>query len=220
MDQKDIFCQKEGDEYYRRNNHKINDICNKDKLIHGLQSLGLKPECILEIGCSNGWRLNALQAIYNAECWGIDPSETAIMEGGKNFPKIFLQQGTAERLPFADSKFDLVIFGFCLYLCDRGDLFSIAKEGDRVLSEGGIMTILDFDPPFPYRNEYKHDQRIQTYKMNYANMFAWDPKYTIIYKLFFSHSENKDIDDPDERVSVVFLKKNSLPAYPANPFKK
>jgi ubiquinone/menaquinone biosynthesis C-methylase UbiE len=220
MDQKDIFFQKEGNEYYKRNTHKIHDVCNQDKIISSLQNLCLKPKCILEIGCSNGWRLNALHAIYNSECYGIDPSETAIKEGGQKFAKISLQQGTAERLPFADGKFDLVIFGFCLYLCDRGDLFSIAKEGDRVLSEGGIMTILDFEPPFPYRNEYKHDVRIQTYKMNYANMFAWDPKYTIIYKLLFSHSDDKDIADPDERVSVVFMKKDSLPAYPANPFKK
>lgn len=225
MCQKDIFLKGEGDQYYKRNKDKLGKLgkeCENDPIINILQSCRIKPNCILEIGCSDGWRLNALKKIYNdnVACFGIDPSEMAIIEGAQKFRKISLQHGTAESLPYDANTFDLIICGFCLYLCDRNDLFKIAYECDRVLSDAGILAIYDFHPSFPYRNEYKHDSKIYTYKMNYAKMFTWNPDYTIISKVLFSHSGDGVIDDPDERVSVILLKKNTLSAYPFNPFKK
>jgi len=64
--------------------------------------------------------------------------------------------GTADVIPFQDKSFDIVIFGFCLYLCDRDDLFKIAAEADRVLKTPGWLLIKDFyshqsaDLPNPY----------------------------------------------------------------------
>lgn len=37
---------------------------------------------------------------------------------------------------------DLIIFGFCLYLCDPQDLFRIAAGSDALLADRGLMTIL------------------------------------------------------------------------------
>ena len=69
------------------------------------------------------------------ECYGIEPSfkavETACTSG------VNAVQGTADRLPYRDGLFDVVVFGFCLYLCDREDLFRIASEADRVLNDQG-----------------------------------------------------------------------------------
>ena len=52
--------------------------------------------------------------------------------------------GTADQLDFEDKYFDFVIFWFCLYLCDRDDLFQIAKETDRVIKNEGFIIVLDF----------------------------------------------------------------------------
>ena len=53
----------------------------------------------------------------------------------KKFPDVKLKIGTAEKLKFEDDKFDLIIFGFCLYLCDREDLIKIVDETNRVLKK-------------------------------------------------------------------------------------
>ena len=67
----------------------------------------IAPHGVLEIGCSNGWRLEAIREKYGCDCLGIDPADS-------QFPYIF--KGTADSLPYPDNQFDLVIYGFCLYL--------------------------------------------------------------------------------------------------------
>jgi ubiquinone/menaquinone biosynthesis C-methylase UbiE len=221
MSQKDQFLASEGDQYHRRNRHKLTLTGAKaanDRVVGSVEALRLEPRSILEIGCANGWRLARLKAIYDATCVGIDPSAEAIAEGSTTFPGLALQQGTAESLAFAAQAFDLVIFGFCLYLCDRDHLFRIAAEADRVLQEEGHLVIEDFHPPFPYANPYAHRPGMWTYKMNYAALFSWNPSYTLVSQLIFDHQGRSDVTDPDSRVSVSVLVKNTQHAYPHHPF--
>ena len=57
---------------------------------------------------------------------------------------------------FPDNFFDMIILGFCLYLCDRNKLFKIASEVDRVLKENSYLVIIDFYPgSFYYKNNKK-----------------------------------------------------------------
>jgi len=222
MTQRETFLAREGDEYYRRNRERLTDVASLaeyDLVLRGVKSIGLQPRAILEIGCSNGWRLEAFRREFAASCVGIDPSREAISEGRSLFPALQLSTGTADSLPFADAAFDLVILGFCLYLCDRRDLFRIAYEVDRVLADPGYLAILDFHPPFPYRNEYHHHPGIYTYKWDYAKIFLGNPAYSLIWMNVFGHRDPADIRDPDERVSVSILYKNVDLAYPKNPFR-
>lgn len=217
MKQKEIFLTIEGNKYYERNKMKLKSS-NDDPIIQAIAQLELKPNKILEIGCSNGWRLNLLQKFYKADCWGIDPSEEAIQEGKKVFETIRLKKGTADILDYKNKAFDLIIYGFCLYLCDRSDLFKIAYEADRVLMDLGNIVILDFHPPFPYKNPYSHHQGLYSYKMNYSHMFLWNPTYSLKYqKTFFFPLLNHGTTD--DLVSVIILSKNINCAFPDNPFK-
>ena len=100
-------------------------MASNDQVLASIRSLSLQPTSVLEVGCSNGWRLEAFRKTYAIRCWGIDPSADAIKEGKTLFPQISLVRGTADSLPFGADMFDLVIFGFCLYLCDREDLFKL-----------------------------------------------------------------------------------------------
>jgi ubiquinone/menaquinone biosynthesis C-methylase UbiE len=171
---------------------------------------------ILEIGCSNGSRLELIkEKLIEAECFGIDPSVEAIEVGKKN-NSLNLQVGTADCLPFADDFFDIILFGFSLYLCDRNDLFKIAYEADRCLCDNGHLIIKDFQPPFPYMNRYKHFEGISSYKLDYSRMFSWNPVYTEIFNVVFTHQECIPVKIPDERVGVKILLKNSKYAYPNN----
>jgi ubiquinone/menaquinone biosynthesis C-methylase UbiE len=76
---------------------------------------------------------------------GLDPSAKAI--SALNDAGLRGVVGTAEALPQADQSVDLLIYGFCLYLCDRDDLFQIAAEAHRVLKPKSWLAILDFRAP-------------------------------------------------------------------------
>ena len=140
--QKDIFKASEADEWFNRNkesykkNKKENDI-----IVRTLNAIEIKPNKVLEIGSANGERLNKIHKYFGSECFGIDPSLKAVQQGKDEFKNISLEVGSADSLPFDDNKFDVIIFGFCLYLCDREDLFKIAYEADRCLSNKGLSLI-------------------------------------------------------------------------------
>jgi ubiquinone/menaquinone biosynthesis C-methylase UbiE len=217
--QKEIFKNSEADEWFLRNNRSNSDTKVKDcHIIKSLKELEIVPKKILEIGCSNGIRLNNLNNIFGSECFGIDPSDMAIENGKKQFPNISLKVGLADLLPFESNSFDLIIFGFCLYVCDRSDLFKIALEADRCLSDKGYLVILDFYPPFPYKNKYSHVNGVFSYKMNYAKMFLWNPIYNEVLIRVFGHADFYNYNLPNEKVSVIILSKNEEFSYPKEPY--
>jgi SAM-dependent methyltransferase len=221
MGQKDVFRNSEGDRYFTRNREKLTAAeagAAGDPILESLRRFGVRPRSVLEIGCSNGWRLEALRREAGASCHGLDPSPQAVAEGVAAYPLLSLAVGTADSLPFPDATFDLVIFGFCLYLCDRKDLFRIAAEADRVLAEGGSLAILDFHPPFPYRNPYAHRPGLYSYKMDYSLLFRWSPAYTLVSQAIFVPPGAADPGAPDDRHAVSLLRKDSHHAYPEAPF--
>lgn len=215
MNQKDIFLSCEGNAYFQRNNKKIIEVDDSDIVLKAIKFVELScPLRILEIGCSDGSRLDVLKHIFpGAEYFGLDPSEDAVRTGKEKY-KFNLQVGTADSLPFEESFFDFILFGFSLYLCDRKDLFKIAYEADRCLCNNGYLVIKDFYPPFPYKNAYAHYEGVSSYKMDYSKMFTWNPSYTEICRVLSSHSGYIHRDIPDERIGVTILNKNNVYAYP------
>ena len=218
--QKTVFLATEGDEFFNRNKEHMDNLDkeNKDSILDLFEQIELFPKVVLEVGCSNGFRLDLIRRKFNSSCSGIDPSSMSIEYGTKKYPEISLEVGTADSLPFEDDKFDTIIFGFCLYLCDREDLFKISYEADRCLKNKGNLIIKDFHPPFPYKNRYSHAKDIYTYKMDYSKLFTWNPSYTEFAKVIFANSESEDRNIPDERISVSVLRKNVECAYPEAPF--
>jgi len=188
--QEEIFLTEEGNKWFERNleNSKVslNKRISQDKVIQCFELLNIIPHDVLEVGCSDGWRLEGLRNKYKCKCSGVDPSSKAISHGKNAYPGIELDISTADALPYQSEIFDGVIIGFCLYLCDRDKLFKIAYEVDRVLVNNGNLFILDFDPSFAYKNEYCHREGVFGYKMKYVNMFIWNPGYTQIYHKSFS----------------------------------
>jgi ubiquinone/menaquinone biosynthesis C-methylase UbiE len=163
---------------------------------------------LLEVGCSNGYRLNWIQKKLRLDCYGIEPSNLAVKDGKSQGLK--LTQGTAEILPYSDKKFDIVIMGFCLYLCDRNDLFKIASEVDRVLKNKSYLIILDFFSKNPRFNNYIHMDGIRSHKMDYTSIFSWNPSYTVLSKEVRDyHSLGFPYTDiEDDFVSLALISKN------------
>lgn len=211
MKQKEIFLQSEGDAWFTRNQQDIatRKLPEDDNLL--LEILELLPENtsrgmkVLEIGCGDGTRLAWLKNNLNVDCYGIEPSAQAVTNACAK--GINVQQGTADVLPFDNQSFDIVIFGFCLYLCDREDLFRIAGEADRVLRAPGWLMIMDFYSPISRANTYQHSPGVQSYKMDYRTLFTWHPDYVCMSHNIRGHGKAGYTDDSDEWVAVSTLRK-------------
>ena len=213
MKQKEIFLQSEGDAWFIRNQQGVatrklpdDDLILREILdIHG-QSGGGGRLKVLEIGCGDGTRLAWLKNNLNADCYGIEPSIKSVAAACAK--GINVTQGTADILPFADQSFDIEIFGFCLYLCDREDLFSIASSANRVLHAPGWLIILDFFSPVPYAKVYRHRPGVQSYKMDYRTLFNWHPDFECMTHKIRHHSDAGYTDDQDEWIAVSTLRKH------------
>lgn len=204
--QKKAFLETEGDAWFGRNRYQ--DDKELEIIVSTLKTYSITPTSILEIGCASGSQLQRLEQIFGAQCYGIDPSRNAIEHGRKTYPSLILEQGTADELGFPDNYFDLVIFGFCLYLCDPIDHFRIASQADRVLRDGGFLIIKDFISTVPYRSAYSHKVGVYSYKMEWADMFAWNPTYQLLSRHYFEHVRPYAFKR-NERASIDLIRKDS-----------
>lgn len=208
--QKDIFLSGEGDAWVERNREALQkrDWEQQDLLYRELLALGLPAGSrVLEIGCGDGSRLAMLKNATQWECYGLDPSAKGVEIARAS--GIQAVQGTAESLAWPDGQFDLVIFGFCLYLCDRDDLFRIAAEADRVLKNPGWLAILDFYAAAMYRNDYSHYAGLGSFKMDYRKLFDWHPYYTCYSHQVVNHAGHEFTDERNDWMAVSLLRKKA-----------
>ncbi len=222
MSQNQIFKKSEGDAWFKRNHDHIQDVnqvINSPDVHYMLQVL--KPfssriNHVLEIGSSNGVRLETICSDLGAAGMGVEPSPIAVKSGNdriKKTAKVELVVGAGDKLPCEDASFDLVYFAFCLYLFDRNTLMQSLSEADRVLKPGGFLVITDFDPGFQHKKPYVHFQGLFSYKQDYASFYAQSGLYYSVGKHSFSHREPFFDELPDERVSTSILYKETDP-YP------
>lgn len=201
MKQEEAFLRSEGNAWYARNKDRLGMA--PDKVAN---SIYLTPKSILEFGCADGRRLINLCDRFQCQGYGVDPSEAAITaarQAANGRGDIQFECGIAsEAYPYRT--FDLIIYGFCLYLCDPESLFKIATLGNHLLADGGHIIIHDFHPQQHHSRVYAHDPNLRSYKMDYSRMFLWHPAYELLQYPF--------IDDNEDSVTV--LRKDLLRAFP------
>ena len=101
---------------------------------------------MLDIGCGGGKTLQRLlKRSLNAHVYGIDISEESVAKARQINAdvldkQVFVQQGSAEKLPYEDGKFDLVTAVETVYFWPN--LPSCLKEVRRVLKPGGHFAIM------------------------------------------------------------------------------
>lgn len=206
---------KAADEWFERNRAKLGADASLSRSTRLFSSHIAAGHRVLEVGASNGHQLHKLRQLTGCEAFGIDPSVSAIVDGKTNYPDVALSVGTADKLEFPDAFFDTVIFGFCLYLVDRGFLMRIVAEADRVLRQGGMLMIVDFDPAVTHRRPFVHQQGLWSYKMCYPDIWLASPEYVLVEKCSYSHEGDQFHADPGERVAAWVLAKQSHDdAYP------
>jgi len=167
MKQSEEFLKGEGKAWLARNIDKLTG--ENDPVLEAIEKYKLELKDVLEVGCANGWRVDIMEKMYGAHCvLGLDPGGI-----GK------IMRGTAAHLPIAEGTVNGLIYGWCLYLCDPEDYFQIAKEGDRVLRDGGYLIVYDFNADSPFKTKYKHREGLWSYHFDFANLWLSSPAYSV-----------------------------------------
>jgi len=161
---------------------------------------------ILEIGCGDGLRGLEIKRNINCDYFGIDPSSDAVNFCNDN--GLIASVSTADKLPFKDAYFDLVIFGFCLYLCDRNDLKEISNEATRVLKNKSWLIIMDFFSKQQKVVQYHHLDGIKSYKCDYRTIFD-DSIYTCFSHKILDHSHYLFTEEENNWISISSLRKKN-----------
>lgn len=218
--QKKYFLHKEADSWYERNLSKINLYDpSKDEIISLLKNYRLNFSNVLEIGCSEGYRLNGLQREFeNVKVFGVDPSPKALNAGRKKYSSVQLHHGTADDLGmFEDASFDVLIMGFVFYVVDRSLLIKCMAEADRVLKNNGVLIILDFFAGTTVRKKYHHITETDafSFKQPYDEMFTATKLYHLLHRSTYDHTTMVQSSDTlfDELISLSLLKKDIEAAY-------
>lgn len=215
---KNNFLNSEGNSFLKRNIHAFNNdkYINDDIILKNLKNnnilLNDKRINILEIGCSNGWRLDKLYNMFpNNNYYGIDPSNDAIDYGNQNYNNINFKVSTCDDLLFFENKkFDLIMIPFVFMYIDRELLLKSIAEIDRILSNDGILIITDFYSNRQRKNNYKYIENSYIYKQNFFEIFLSTKNYFLNKLEYFNHNTSYNNDNYDESCCYVELKKDLL----------
>lgn len=209
LNQSEQFLAGEGDRWFERNAASLS-------LSRGIQLI--EPYCkqqgdLLEIGCSDGRNIAYLAGRCGGRATGIDPSLAAVDSGRSKYPEVDLRVGTSDSLPFEDDSFDLIVFGFCLYLVDRKLLLRTVAEGDRVLRNGGFLVVTDFCSRNRGKRAYAHKKGVFSYRADYPAMWR-SFHYALVAHFPFSHSAEGFHLADEERIGHTVLYKDLEGSYP------
>jgi len=206
MTQDEIFLRGEADAWYKRNAHKLSPGARRDNIAAKfLRRHRLTFKRVLEIGSTNGWRLEMMRKQKpRASYVGVEPSRAAVRAGRKMFPNITLLRGVASALPVKGA-FNMVLVIFVLHWVSRGNLLASIAEIDRVTAEGGYLVVSDFLPRAPSKTKYAHLKRgVSTWKTDYGALFEATGNYRKIERLLFNYDTLKPADArTPERVRAV-----------------
>ena len=105
-----------------------------------------RPGAILDVGCGTGRLLRAAEARFpGAELVGVDPAPQMVRQAQASAGEgssIRFHQAAAEKLPFPDSRFDLVFSTLTFH--HWSDQAKAVAEIARVLAPGGRWLLADF----------------------------------------------------------------------------
>ena len=140
------------------------------RLLERLDLMKISPRRILDLGAGTGYCLPGLfQRFRNAEVVALDIAWSMLAQArrrGRWLRRPRCVCGDAERLPFADKRFELVFSNLTLQWCT--DLRSAFAELQRVLSPGGLLLFTTLGPD-TLRELRDSWQRVDAY--SHVNVF-------------------------------------------------
>lgn len=212
MKQYEIFKGFEADNWYERNRKALEP--SDDLIVWLIDTYRLldSNKSVLEVGASNGFRLERLREKYGCRAVAVEPSQKAVQEGKEKFPQIEFYNITAEEMDF-EREFDLVILNGVFCWIDRTTLSLVVSKIDRILKEEGHLILGDFQTPFYLKNPYHHlkDVEVYTYKQSYKELFLSSGLYLELAHLCYNH-DTKDFKNVNLKnlFCISLLRKQEL----------
>ena len=203
--------------FYRNKKNIINH--NDDEHINELIRINnLKEKNILEIGCSNGYKLIKYKELLKSNnCFGVDLSKEAIFDGKKRYKNLKLLNLSSLDINKIKLNFDLIICGFFLYQLDRNLIFQQFDLIYKKLNKNGYLLIRDFDPLFKHTNTDFNNKKLRTFKMNYDNLLTESGLFDFIYKIKYkTKTQDKKKFKSDKISYSLFRKIDFIESYPEN----
>tara|TARA_B100000963_G_scaffold345719_1_gene350124 strand:+ start:2682 stop:3332 length:651 start_codon:yes stop_codon:yes gene_type:complete len=210
-----LIRKKEADRYFVRNQGHLS--VKDEKIFNLIKINSIKANNILEIGCSNGNRLNQYSKLCKSKKnYGVDLSKKAILDGKRRYKDLKLLNISSIEIDKIKVNFDLIICGFFLYYLDRELIF---KQFDLIhdkLSKNGLLLIWDWDPLFKHSNKDFNSKKLRTFKMNYDNFLIESGLFEIVYKQKYISSKRYKRFKSSSASLTLFKKIEFKKEYPEN----
>ena len=177
-----------------------------DRLQARLELLAIKPARVLDLGCRNGYQLDALQQRYpEAQVIGADPAPGVPDRIPSSWPSWLRKQPKSparvacdpHELPFSDKCFDLVVSNLMLPWCHAPH--RVFEEAARVLAPGGAFMFTSAGPDtlLEYRSAWA---RVDNYSHSFGLIDMHDLGDTLMASGFAAPVLDRDnlyVDYPD-----------------------
>jgi ubiquinone/menaquinone biosynthesis C-methylase UbiE len=112
-----------------------------------LKDLQINPKAkVLDLCCGAGQATQELVKHFS-NVTGLDASPIAIKRAKQNVPQAEYVEAFAEKMPFSDRSFDLVITSTAMHEMEPEQLQQIIQEVHRILTPEGQFIIIDFHSP-------------------------------------------------------------------------
>jgi ubiquinone/menaquinone biosynthesis C-methylase UbiE len=112
-----------------------------------LRDLQINPDAkVLDLCCGAGQATHELVKHFHSVT-GLDASPIAIKRAKQNVHQAEYVESFAEKMPFCDRTFDLVITNTAMHEMESSQLQEIIKEVHRILTPEGQFIIIDFHRP-------------------------------------------------------------------------
>lgn len=94
----------------------------------------------LDVGCASGYMISQLALFFpNAKYFGVDIYDKAIEYAKKNYPHIMFKVASADKLPFKNNAFDLILFYETIEHVENPK--DCLKEVKRILKRNGTLIL-------------------------------------------------------------------------------
>jgi len=112
-----------------------------------LKDLHINPDAkVLDLCCGAGQATRELVTHFQ-NVTGLDASPIAIKRAQQNVPQAKYVESFAEKMPFSDRSFDLVLTNTAMHEMEPEQLRQIISEVHRILRPDGQFIIIDFHSP-------------------------------------------------------------------------
>ncbi len=167
---------------------------------------------LLEVGCGTGCWLSLLDE-QGYRVFGLDFSDGMLRQARRRRPGLRLCRGQAERLPFADGQFDLLLCVNALHHFGAPEQFIAGAR--RVLRPGGTLAIVGMDPHDPATRWYVYDYFEGAQATDRVRFTSAATLQTWLRAAGFDHLERRTVQSIRDRwlgravFADPFLQKNS-----------